>query len=130
MLFKIEKDKWEKSGSDPLMLEQVGILDIKSINKTSTGFFDNLITSFDIAANGKKFLALTYQNAYEFNVDLSKSNTNTFNNLQENKDFKTVELQRLPQQESITFLNGSKNLLYNSEYKAVKPKLVRVDCIE
>lgn len=129
-LFRIEKDKWENSASDPVMLELVGTLDIKSINKVSTGFFDNLITSFDIASNGKKFVALTYQNAYEFNIDLSVANSDSFKSLIKNKDYNTAEIKRLPQQESIAYLPGSKSLLYDSEYIAVKPKLIRIDCLE
>jgi len=129
-LFKIEREKWENSTSDLLMLDLIGTVNIESINKTSTGFFDNIITSFDIASNGIKFVILTYQNAYEFNIDLSKSNTNTFNILLEDKGFKVVELKRLPQQESITYLPDSKSLIYNSEYIGIKPKLVQINCLE
>ena len=128
-LFKIEKEKWEETASHPLMLELVGILDMGPINKTYTGFFDNLITSFDIAHDGKKFVALTYQNAYEFNIDLSRTTPKTFENLSENKDYKVVNLKRLLQQESVTYLHDSQSIVYDSEYRAVKPKLVRVDCL-
>ena len=46
------------------------------------------------------------------------------------KGFKVVELKRLPQQESITYLPDSKSLLYNSEYVGIKPKLVQINCLE
>ena len=129
-LFKIEREKWENSTSALLMLDLIGTVNIESINKKYTGFLDNIITSFDIASNGKKFVALTYQNAYEFNIDLSKSDSNTFNNLIKDKDFNIAELKRLPQQESITYLPDSKSLLYNSEYVGIKPKLVKINCLE
>jgi hypothetical protein len=129
-LFKIEREKWENSTTNVLMLDLIGTINIESINETQTGFFDNIITSFDIASNGKKFVALTYQNAYEFNIDLSKSNTNNFNNLTKDTDFKIVEIKRLPQQESTTYLHDSRSLLYDSEYIGVKSKLIRIDCLD
>lgn len=129
-IYRIKKNKWETAGAKPLALEYIGTLDIELINSDSRGFLDNIITSFDISHDGKKFLVLTYQDAYEFNIDLSKANANGFSGLIAGKHYNTIKLIRLPQQESITYLPGSKSFIYNTEYKAITPKLIRVDCLK
>ncbi len=129
-IYKISRIKWENAGTKPLTLEHVGTLDIKQINSKTNGFLDNVITSLDISDDGKKFVVLTYQHAYEFNIDLSKAHSSNFDNIKAAKDYRVIELKRLPQQESITYLKGSKSIMYNTEYRAIIPNLMRVDCLE
>lgn len=129
-IYKTSRNKWENAGPKPLTLEHVGTLDIKPINSKTNGFLDNVITSLDISEDGKKFVVLTYQHAYEFNIDLSKAHSSSFDNFNAEKDYRVIELKRLPQQESIAYLQGSKSILYNTEYRAIAPNLMRVDCLD
>lgn len=127
-IYRVKKDDWQSDYTAIKSMELIGSIDIMQINDSYTGFFDNLITSFDISSNGKRFILLTYQNAYEFNIDLSVVNDLNSKDLIRGKDYNTIVLKRLPQQESTAYLNSDKSILYNTEYKVVAPKLLRVDC--
>ncbi len=127
-IYRVKRDEWQSDDIEIKSLELIGSIDIMLFNDSYTGFFDNLIASFDISSDGKRFVVLTYQNAYEFNIDLSIVNELDFKNLIRGEDYNTIKLKRLPQQESTAYFNSDKSILYNTEYKVVAPKLLRVDC--
>ena len=105
-LFKIKKEKWEKAGGEELMLEDVGVLD------------------------GKKFIVLTYENAYEFDVDLSASGLKSSEKLASGKDYTVIELRPLPQQESISYIEEGRGFIYDSEYHRFDVPIMKVECLD
>ncbi|MCK5709623.1 MAG: hypothetical protein KAI07_03705 [Deltaproteobacteria bacterium] len=89
-----------------------------------------MISAFDIAPDGKSFLVLTYENAFEFNTDLSQSRMKKSRQLKKGQDYNVVELKSLPQQESISYLPDGRSLLYNTEYHWFEAPIIRVDCLD
>lgn len=128
-LYRLKRDKWEGAGDAALKLEYVGEIDFTRLSSTDS-VFGNIATSFDIAPGGGKFLVLTYEDAYEFNVDLSSSGLKPALQMKKGVDYNVIELVSLPQQESITYIDGGKGLLYDSEYRLFEVPLMKVRCLD
>lgn len=112
-VFKLEASKMAASGIQ--IFTQVGQLDIPEIFNSKRGTY--VVTSMSISPDGSKFLALTYNDAVEFNVDLSKNKISAI--LKSGIDFKIVKLERLTQMEAITYSPDGKSFYYSSEAKKV-----------
>jgi len=140
-LYKIARSKWEKPEREVLQLTKVGELDIPNWVPPQATLFGKLVTSFDISPDGTRFLVLTYDFAFEIFRDLSKSDSRSFRDLQQGKDFHLIQLLTLPQPEGITYLPIGQSFLYHTEYSGTvfrflrghdlqktPPALTRVDC--
>ncbi len=127
-LFKIRKDKWENAGDGVQMLEYAGDLDLPGLSGSDSPF-GSVITSFDIAPDGKTFLVLTYEDAYEFDIDLSLSGLKPSDQLVRDKDYKVIPLKSLPQQESISYVEEGRGFIYDSEYHFFDVPIMKVVCL-
>lgn len=78
--------------------------------------WSKLPTALDISHDGSTFLALTYNHAFEINIDLSQLKKAYDRSIPEEK-IKRISLIRLPQQEAIAYQPNSKNFLYTTEGK-------------
>ena len=128
-LYKIGKKKWENAGDEVLKLEHAGELDLPRLSGSDSSF-GSVITSFDIAPDGKTFLLLTYEDAYEFDIDLSLSGLKSSDQLVRDKDYKVIELKSLPQQESISYIEEGRGFIYDSEYHVFDVPIMKVECLE
>lgn len=128
-LYKIGKKKWENAGDEVLKLEHTGELDLPRLGGSDSSF-GSVITSFDIAPDGKTFLLLTYEDAYEFDIDLSLSGLKSSDRLVRDKDYKVIPLKSLPQQESISYVEEGRGFIYDSEYHVFDVPIIKVECLE
>jgi hypothetical protein len=128
-LFKVEREKWENAGGGELVLEYVGDLDLPRLSG-SDSLFSGVVTSFDIAPDGKTFLILTYEDAYEFDIDLSVSGLKPSEKLVKGKDYSVIELKPLPQQESISYIGEGRGFVYDSEYHVFDVPIMKVKCLD
>jgi len=128
-LYKIGKKKWENAGDEVLKLEYAGELDLPG-QSDSDSSFGSVITSFDIAPDGKTFLVLTYEDAYEFDIDLSMSGLKPSDRLVRDKDYRVIKLKTLPQQESISYVEEGRGFIYDSEYHVFDVPIIKVECLD
>ncbi len=128
-LYRLSNEKRQNSGNKEQLLEFISEIDLSYINPSGT-VYGQVISAFDIAPDGKSFLVLTYENAFEFNTDLSQSGMKKPRQLIKGQDYNVIELKSLPQQESISYLPNGRSLLYNTEYHWIEVPIVRVDCLD
>ncbi len=128
-LYRLSNEKRQNSGNKEQLLEFISEIDLPYINPSGT-VYGQVISAFDIAPDGKSFLVLTYENAFEFNTDLSQSRMKKSRQLKKGQDYNVVELKSLPQQESISYLPDGRSLLYNTEYHWFEAPIIRVDCLD
>jgi len=127
-LFKIKKEKWENAGDGELTLEYVGDLDLPRLSGSDSNF-GSVITSFDISPDGRKFIVLTYEDAYEFDIDLS-AGLKPSAGLVRDKDYRAIKLVALPQQESISYIEEGRGFIYDSEYHMFDVPIMKVECLD
>lgn len=127
-LYRLPGDKWRNAGEDVITLEYAGEIDIPSLlpNASPLG---QIVTSLDIAPDGKKFLVLTYENAVEFGIDLSAGKLKPAAEMKEGKDYRVVEIMSLPQQESVAYVDGGTGFIYDTEHHLFEVPIMRVDCV-
>lgn len=128
-LYKLEKSKWETAGEETLELEYSGEIDFRALG-SSDSVFGSVVSSFDIAPDGKSFLVLTYENAYEFNADLSESALKPSGKMKKGTDYSVIELDSLPQQEGVTYVDGGEAFLYDTEYHLLGVPIIKVRCLD
>jgi len=128
-LYRIQSEKWQNTKNKMQLLEYVAEIDFPNLNPSGTAY-GQVVSAFDIAPDGKSFLVLTYENAFEFNIDLSQSGMKEAQQLKKGQDYKMVELKSLSQQESISYLPNGKGFLYNTEFHWFEAPIFRVDCLD
>ncbi|MEM7008159.1 MAG: hypothetical protein AAF462_03410, partial [Thermodesulfobacteriota bacterium] len=126
-VYKLPKEVWENKNTKSAKLEHIGDIDLPSLNPSATAY-GQVVSAFDIAPDGKKFLLLTYENAYEFSIDLATQPIKPTEKLVKGEDYNVIELKSLPQQESITYMPDGKSFLYNTEHHWFQVPIMRVDC--
>jgi hypothetical protein len=127
-LYRLQRGAWEKQGNDEHTLVFVAEIDLAQLTGGESFLLGELATDFAIAPDGKSFVVLTYQNAFEFAVDLSASNLPATGALNQGVDYQVIHLENLPQQEALSYVNGD-SFLYNTEFKGGKVEIRRVDCV-
>lgn len=128
-LYRLSFERRMNAGKQPVLLEYVGDIDIPSlVPEAST--FGQIATSLDISPDGKRFLILTYEDAIEFNHDLSVSKIKDTEDMKEGVDYRIIEINSLPQQESVSYLPDGSGFIYNTEYKFFSVPLVTVRCLK
>ena len=128
-LYRLSNEKWRDSENKMQLLQYIGEIDFKYINPSGTAY-GQVVSAFDIAPDGKSFLVLTYENAFEFNMDLSETGIKETRDLKKGIDYNVIELKSLPQQESISYLPSGRGLLYSTEYHWFEAPIIRVDCLD
>ena len=128
-IFKLQAPKWQENGNEKHTLEYIGEIDFKTLNPSGTAY-GQVVSSFDISPDGETFLVLTYEDAIEFNVDLSKQKIKPTAQLQKGKDYNLIELKSLPQQESIAYTPGGKSFFYNTEFHWFEAPILKADCLD
>ncbi len=127
-LYRLPKDKWANADDEIITLEYTGEIDIPSLlpNASPLG---QVVTSLDIAPDGRKFLVLTYEDAVEFGIDLSAGGLKPAAKMTEGKDYSVVEITSLPQQESVAYVDGGTGFIYDTEHHLFEAPIMRVDCV-
>lgn len=128
-VFRLPAEKWQQGSNKKTTLEYLGEIDLRILNPGGTAY-GQVVSSFDIAPNGKSFLVLTYENAIEFNIDLSKQVIKPTAQLKEGIDYNVIDIKSLPQQESITYMPTERSFLYNTEYHWFEAPIFKVDCLQ
>ncbi len=128
-IFKIKSELWQKSNGQVIEAQSIGKLDIPSLQPHST-VFGKVASSLDISPDGKSFVLLTYEDAIVFNIDLSNGLIKPISEMTSGKDYDNVQLELLPQQESVAYLNGGRGFLYNTEFHGGGVPMFKVDCVE
>lgn len=128
-VFRLPSEKVQKKSSKIATLEYLGEIDLRILNPSKTAF-GQVVSSLDIAPDGKSFIVLTYENAIEFNIDLSSDKIKPSSKLQKGVDYNVIDIKSLPQQESITYLPDGKSFLYNTEYHWFEAPIFKVDCLD
>lgn len=127
-LYKLPKDKWINADDEVITLEYTGAIDLPSLlpNASPLG---QVVTSLDIASDGKKFLVLTYEDAVEFGIDLSAGGLKPAAKMKEGTDYRVIEITSLPQQESVAYVDGGTGFIYDTEHHLFEAPIMRVDCV-
>lgn len=126
-LYRLPREAWEE-GEGVQVLEAVGSLPLPLGEVALLSGFNRVATSFDISPDGARFLVLTYGGALEVVLDLSER-WRPLSLLQVGKDYRTIDLKRLPQQESVAYEPGGESFLYTSEtLGGTGGEIVRVAC--
>jgi len=110
-IFKATHEQILKATKDPLLLETMGTIDIPKLVKQDG--YGGGVTGIAATPSGRRFTLLTYTTAVEFSIDLKKP----FPKSLEPAMWRMVPLFQLPQQESIAYDRGDRDLVYSTEMK-------------
>jgi hypothetical protein len=127
-IFKLKREQWRSSENTRAVLEPVVTLDWPAL-RPNTLPFAGLVTAMDIAPDGKSFVLLNYVDAVEFFVDLSAEGLDP-TKWKSGKDYRTIQLTTLEQEEAIGYLPDGRSLLYDTERppNATTARIMRMDC--
>ncbi len=121
-IFKISKNDWESFNEKTqkfITPKLIGKINLPEINANEDQW-GRIVTSMDIAKDGKSFLVLNYVNALHIQVDLSQIDYLKSEDLVENKNFQILKLKRQKMMEAICFDHKPNIILYSSEKRKSK----------
>jgi hypothetical protein len=122
-LYRLRQNQWRDAKDSVQTLEHVMTLDFaKLLPKSLLG--GRMPTGMNISPDGKRVLVLTYQDAVEFFVDLSKPTAPDA--WKEGRDYRRIPLRVLAQQEAISYTPDGKAFVYTTEGKAPNAPIVKV----
>lgn len=124
-IYRLSRERWQNAAGEVQQLELRGEVDFAEIS--SDTFSGSLPTAFDINGDGRRFIVLTYVNAFEFYIDLSEGEFPATEDLVPGVDFREIPLRVLDQQESIAYL-GEHAFLYDTEALDGEAPIMRVRC--
>jgi hypothetical protein len=125
-LFRLRRQQWE-DGKGPQSLTLLGEIDLARIAAKGSGFRALAATGFDLSPDGSRALVLTYADAFELPIDLGMAGLDLKRELALTAP-RTVKLQPLEQQESVTYLPDGRSILYATESKARPGQIMQVTC--
>ncbi len=128
-IYKLTAKEWQNSSDKTITLEHVGDIDLRVLNPSGTAY-GQIVSAFDIAPDGKRFLLLTYENALEFNIDISEQKIKPSEKMIKGQDYNLIELKTLPQQESIVYMPDGTSFLYNTEHHWFQAPIMKVNCLD
>lgn len=129
-VYKIPAEQWHVAEPEILEFSYVGELDLPVLAKREeSGPLYSIVTGFDIAPDGSRFVLLTYGLAYEFVFELGSSKIPAAAELTRGEDYGAVPLLRLAQQEAISYTADGSGLLYSTEARNANASLVEVRCV-
>jgi hypothetical protein len=124
-IYRLPGERWQGADGSVQQLDLLGEVDFTAIS--SDTFSGSLPTAFDISDDGQRFIVMTYVNAFEFYIDLSRAGLPVTEDLVPGVDFREITLEVLDQQESIAYL-GENALLYGTEAVRGEAPIMRVRC--
>ena len=127
-IFRLKREQWRNSKNSEETLELVVTLDWSAL-RPNTLAFTRMVTSMDIAPNGKSFVLLNYGDAMEFFADLSAAAVDP-SKWKEGVDYRTITLTTLEQEEAIAYLPDGQSLIYDTERPQIAraARIMRRDC--
>jgi hypothetical protein len=93
---------------------QVGTIDLPYL-LYDYGLRGQIVTGMDISDDGKSVLIVTYQNAVEMALDLSKAPFSSERTWKPGADYRITPIQKQPQTEAIAYTPDGKSFVYDSE---------------
>jgi len=127
ILFKLTKEKMNGSSENPLELEKVFEYEFPFI-LFNFNLWGRIVTAFDISADGKRLLILTYKTAIEINIDLEVGPLKPIRQMVPGIDHQIIAIPALAQQEAVAFTRDGTAFYYNTEFKENKVELIKVSC--
>jgi hypothetical protein len=132
-LYRLGRSAWEDD-ADPEKVHElsfVGELDLLTLSQGRSLLLGWIPTSMDIAPDGQRLLVLTYDNAFEFNLDLSEG-FKPAQEMVEGEDFSFIPLRRLLQQEAVAYGPQAGGFFYTTEIRApaTEAELMWIGCRE
>ncbi len=124
-IYRLPAEAWVHADGGVHAMERLGEIDFNAIG--GDAFSGSLPTAFDISGDGRRFIVLTYVNAFEFYIDLSLGAMPSTEELEPGVDFREIRLFPLRQQESIAYL-GPNAFLYDTEASGGEAPIMRVRC--
>ena len=127
-LFRLKRQQWHDA-KGPQMLEPIATLDWAAVLPDSLSL-GRLATGMDIAPDGKRFLVLTYVEAVEFRMDLSRPLPDP-RTWKDGRHYRRIPITMLEQEEAIAYLPDGKAFLYDTERRNASrsARIMRVGCV-
>lgn len=126
-LYRARAVPWPEPDA-PLPLEHIADLDLRSLSGSLVDLFSHTATALDISPDGKRFLVLTYGNAFEVNLDLATLPDGTVTDIDKATPHTSIAVERLAQQESLSYLGDAYAFVYTTEAKGGNSPLIRYSC--
>lgn len=120
-------DNWQQNPSAFHTLSLVAELDLAALSQTTLDLFSHVATALAISPDGEAFSVLSYGNLYEFAVDVSSFEASAPVIINSLKKVSVANVERLPQQESLAYLDAE-TLLYGSEARGASSELRATSC--
>ena len=124
-LFRLAAEDWMEPSGEVETLVPVATIDFREL---STTLPNRLVSGLDISPDGRRMLVLTYQNAFEFRIDVSDPTLDLARNLVEGVDYREIELVQLRQQEAIAY--SKQGFIYGTEAGSGRSPLMKVRCLQ
>lgn len=112
----------------PLPLEHIATINLRSLSGSLVDLFSHTATSLDISPDGQRFMILTYGNAFEINLDLDTLPSGSVTAINNATPHTSIPVERLAQQEALTYLPDSYAFIYTTESKGNASPVIRYNC--
>ncbi|MES2855791.1 MAG: hypothetical protein V4692_08005 [Bdellovibrionota bacterium] len=113
-IFRAKRASFAKVSANTIVeFKKIGEIDSFKIAKDR--FLGGMITGMSVSRDGRRFALLTYGLVVEFAVDL-QTEAGVSKDLKEGVDYKVLSAPPLSQQESITYDDDDRSLIYSTEF--------------
>ena len=131
-VYRLSPEAWTRPKSELEELAFVGEIDLPELATREKALFSDVVTDAAMAADGSRFLLLTYGYAWEFAIDLASGRIPPAADMQRGRDYQLIRLKPLLGKETITYLPGDRSFVFGKEYKPDRRPsvLVRMDCLD
>ena len=126
-LYRLSKLRWQSAGERSLTLDLIGFLDLRALSGATLDVASHTVTALDISQDGKKLLILSYGNAFEIDLDLDTLTDDLPSKIDTRYRFRQIDLVRLAQQESVSYL-GASRIVYTTEARSLEVPLMMLEC--
>jgi len=112
----------------PLPLEHIATVDLRNLSGSLVDLFSHTATAMDISPDGSRLMILTYGNAFEINLDLDTLPSGSVTKIDKKILHTNIPVQRLAQQEALSYLSEGYAFVYTTEAKGGDSPLLRYSC--
>ena len=127
-LYRARPAPW-RPPDEPVALELIATLDLRSLSGSALDVLSHMATALDISSDGSRVLVLTYNDVIELELDLSTL-TGPLRELGTDLPFHVVPVDRLIQQEALTYLPEQYGFIYTTEARDGESPLVKHTCAD